>query len=77
MEKLCTVIKKEDQVLTGSDHELIAKFRLKLKIYRKATIRKIMSGFSKIAVYKINMQNSFVFPYTNSEQYKMEIPFHL
>ena len=45
MEKLCTVIKKEDQVLTGSDHELIAKFRLKLKIYRKATIRKIMSGY--------------------------------
>ena len=31
MEKLCTVIKKEDQVLTGSDHELIAKFRLKMK----------------------------------------------
>ena len=68
---------KEDQELTGSDHELlIAKFRLKLKIYRKATIRKI-SGFSKIAVYKINMQNSFVFPYTISEQSKMEIPFHL
>ena len=41
MEKLCTVIKKEDQVLTGSDHELIAKFRLKLKIYRKATIRMV------------------------------------
>ena len=68
---------KEDQELTGSDHELlIAKFRLKLKIYRKATIRKI-SGFSKIAVYKINMQNSFVFLYTSSEQSKMEIPLHL
>ena len=38
MEKLYTVRKKQDQELTGSDHELlIAKYRLKLKKVGKAT----------------------------------------
>ena len=38
MEKLYTVRKKQDQELTGSDHELlIAKYRLKLKKVGKIT----------------------------------------
>ena len=38
MEKLYTVGKKQDQELTGSDHELLmAKFRLKLKKVGKIT----------------------------------------
>ena len=38
MEKLCAVSKKQDQELTGSDHELFtAKFGLKLKKVGKTT----------------------------------------
>ena len=40
------------------------------------TIRKLLeliSEFSKVARYKINTQNPFVFPYTNNEKSEREI----
>ena len=42
----------------------------------KDTIRKLLeliSEFSKVAGYKINTQNPFVFPYTNNEKSEREI----
>ena len=59
MEKLCTVIKKEDQVLTGSDHDLlIGKIRLKLKKVGKTT-RPFRYDLNQIPYdYKVEVTNN-------------------
>ena len=60
MEKLYTVGKKQDQELTGSDHELLmAKFRLKLKKVGKA-IKSFRYDLNQIPYdYTVEVMNTF------------------
>ena len=60
MEKLYTVGKKQDQELTGSDHELLmAKFRLKLKKVGKTT-RPYRYDLNQIPYdYTVEVRNRF------------------
>ena len=60
MEKLYTVGKKQDQELTGSDHELLmAKFRLKLKKVGKTT-RPFRYDLNQIPYdYTVEVRNRF------------------
>ena len=60
MEKLYTVGKKQDQELTGSDHELLmAKFRLKLKKVGKTT-RPFRYDLNQISYnYTVEVTNGF------------------
>lgn len=52
-------------------------YRKSQRVYKKATIIEIINEFNKVAVYKVNTQNSVVFLYTSNEESKKEISLYL
>ena len=82
LEVLTTAIREEEEIKgiqTGKEKVNLSLFADDMILYienPKESIRKLLeliSEFSKVAGYKINMQKSLAFLYTNSEKSEQEI----